>query len=62
MPNFRIIRSFLTDLRFLKKMGQLGPPKPHFFSLDKKNLFHQYFLFRVGYPHAKFQNNLLIFD
>ena len=35
-------------------MGQLGPPKPHFLSLDKNNLFHQYFLFRLGYPHAKF--------
>ena len=31
MPNFRIIRSFFTDLRFLKKMGQLGPPKPPFY-------------------------------
>ena len=52
MPNFRIIRSFFTDLGFLKKMGQLGPPKPPFLSLDKNNLFHQYFLFRLGYPHA----------
>ena len=43
-------------------MGQLGPPKPHLFSLDKNNLFHQYFLFRLGYPHAKFQNILVIFD
>ena len=26
-----------------------------------KNLLHQYFLFRFGYPHAKFQNNPVIF-
>ena len=43
-------------------MGQLGAPKPLFLSLDKKNLFHQYFLFRLGYRHAKFQNNQVIFD
>ena len=42
-------------------MCQLGPPKPPFLSLDKNNLFHQYFLFRLGYPHAKFYNNLVIF-
>ena len=30
--------------RILKKMGQLGPPKHPFLSLDKKKLFHQYFL------------------
>ena len=43
-------------------MGQLGPPKPPFLSLDKKKLYHQYFLFRLGYPHAKFQNNPIMFD
>ena len=42
-------------------MGQLGPPKPHFLSLDKKTI-SPIFLFRLGYPHAKFQNNLVIFD
>ena len=42
-----------------QKLGQLGPP---FLSLDKKKQFHQYFLFRLGYPHAKFHNNLVIFD
>ena len=43
-------------------MGKLGPPKPPCLSLDKNNLFHQYFLFRLGYPHVKFHNNLVIFD
>ena len=62
MQNLRIIRSFFTGLGFFKKMGQLGPPKPPFFSLDKNNLFHQYFLFRLGYLHAKFYNNLVNFD
>ena len=28
--NFRIIQSFFTDLGFVKKMGQLGPPKTPF--------------------------------
>ena len=42
-------------------MGQLGAPKPALL-VWIKNLFHQYFLFRLGYPHAKFKNNLVIFD
>ena len=43
-------------------MGQLGPPKPPFFSLDKKKAyFTNNLLFRLGYLHAKFQNNPVIF-
>ena len=43
-------------------MGQFGPPRPPFFSLDKTNDFINNFVFRLGYPHAKFQNNTVIFD
>ena len=42
-------------------MAQLGSPKPPCFSLVKNKLFHQYFLFRLGYPHAQFQKNLVMF-
>ena len=41
-------------------MGQLGPHKPPTLSLDLKKLFHQLFLLRLGYPHAKFQYNMVI--
>ena len=42
-------------------MGQLGPPKPPFLVWIKKTFFTDIF-FRLGYLHAKFQNNLAIFD
>ena len=61
MTNFRIIQSIFTDLAFFL-MGQLGMPKPPFLSLDiKKNYFTNNFLFRLGYSHAKFKNNPVIF-
>ena len=62
MLNFRIIWLFLTDLGFFKKLGQLGPPKHPFWVWIKKTYFTNNFDLVLGYSHAKFQNNLVIFD
>ena len=42
-------------------MGQLRPPKPSVLAWIKKTVFSNIFLFGLGYPYAKFQNNLVIF-
>ena len=39
------------------KTGQLGSPS---FFLDKKSILPIILLFWLGYPHDKFQNNLVI--
>ena len=33
-------------------MGQLGTPKTPFVEFEKKEKFHQYFLFRLGYENV----------
>ena len=50
---FSLVRQLFVFVRQILITGGYDPLNP-FFEFLSKNLFHQYVLLRLGYPHAKF--------
>ena len=58
MPNYRTIKSFLTDLEFFHKLANYDPLNPLFLSLDQKTYFTNIFYIGLGtlMPNFRFFN------